>query len=153
MKNRRRKGITIIDTLVAVLIMTVAMVGSIGIFFAASTMTTNTETNTLAESLARWSIEQAKSQGFDWCSTSTAGTENSAPCDGTTTAYYNNLGAALPNSTGAVFSVTTTVASNPAPSGGVVSQSALRTVTVTVNDTATGKTLLTTATYLTWGGV
>lgn len=150
---RNTRGLTFIDTLAASLIIVIAMAGTVATFLAASNMTSNTETRSVAQSLARWSIEQAKSQGFDWCTTSTAGTENAAPCDGTTTAYYSNVGVLLASSTGASYTVTTTVSSNPTPVGGVVSQSALRTLTVTVSSTQTGTTQVTTSTYLTWGGI
>jgi len=146
-KTSRRRGITLIDTLVATMIVTVAMVGSVGIFMASSNMTNNVVVNTVGASLARRGIEEARSQGFVWCTTD----NGAVPCDGTTTAYYDNHGQVLANSTGSAYTVTTSVTSSSLTSG-VPDSTSLRTVIVTVKNAA-GSTLYTTGSYLTWGGI
>lgn len=137
-----------IDTLIATLIVTVGMLGAVGIFFSATTMSNNSAQNSTAASLARLSIEQAKSQGFFWCTTIQTG----VGCDGTTTAYYDVSGNSVGSSSASFFTVTTTVSSSSLTNL-VPDNSALRTATVTVKRTADLKVLETTATYLTWGGI
>lgn len=143
----RLRGITLIDTLVATIIMTIAMFGSIGIFYTTTNMAGKTAENSVAESLIRAAVETARGQGFTWCNT--AGT--SAPCDGSSTAYYDQNGEPTTVSL-AHFTVVTSVVSSSLTSG-VPNSNALRTLTVTVTRTKDSTVLETSGSYLTWGGV
>jgi len=143
---RRLRGLTLIETMVATMIITVAMIGSLGIFMSAQNMAGETSDNSVAESLVRGAVEAARSQGFYWCTT-----PGSTPCDGSTTAYYDASG----NSTTAAsakFTVVTTVASSSLTSG-VPDNTALRTITVKVTRKSSGAVLETSGSYLAWGGV
>jgi len=56
-RSWRRRGLTMIETLVATLIITVSMLGAVGVFFSATTLTGLTSQASTAASLAREAIE------------------------------------------------------------------------------------------------
>ncbi len=145
-KNRRR-GITLIETLAATLIVSVAVFGSISIFYTATNMTGNTARSSIAESLVREAVEQVHNQGFQWCTNSSS----SSPCDGTVTAYFDANGEPTVAAS-AKYTVVTTVVSSALTSG-VPNNTALRTVTVTASNSTSGAVYDTSGTYLTWGGI
>jgi Tfp pilus assembly protein PilV len=130
-----------IETLVATVIVTVAMLGSVGIFMSTATLTSRTTEASIAATLARRGIEEAKNLGFA-----------NIP-EGSTVRYYdvNGLGGATSTSTTDRYKVVTSVTSDSI-TGGVVAQTALRTVIVTVQRKADNSTLETTGTYFAWGG-
>jgi len=137
-----------IETLVAVMIISISMVGAIGIFFSALTINNWTAQRSVAASLAREAIEQAKSQGFYWCTTPQTG----VGCDGTVTTYFDKNGSLLGSSAGARYTVVMTVSSSSLTNG-IPDNSALRTVSVSVTRTIDNAALESSQTYLTWGGV
>jgi len=128
------------DVLAATLIITVAMVGSIGVFFNVMTLTSRTVEASTASNLARRTVEDAKILGFD-----------DLP-DGTTTKYYSLSGAALSSSTGASFKVVMAVTTDVFDSDGTPSDKALRSMLVTVTRQSDSTVLETTGTYLAKGG-
>lgn len=139
-RRRSERGLAMMDTLAASLIITVAMVGSVGVFFNVLNLTQRTVEASTASNLARRTIEDAKVLGFDDLA------------DGSTTRYYNTNGGVLSNSTGASFKVTQTVTTDTYDSDGTPADSALRTLLVTVQRQSDSTTLETTATYLAKGG-
>jgi len=138
---RRQRGLTYLETLVAATIVTVTMMGTVGIFFGVGNITNRTSEQSTAISLARRGIEEAKGLGFI----------NLA--EGTITRYYDVNGNGGATTTGSTdrFKVSTAVTSD-ALSGGVPTQTALRTVIVTVYRSGDNSVLETTGTYLAWGG-
>ncbi|WP_227625120.1 type IV pilus modification PilV family protein [Fimbriimonas ginsengisoli] len=140
-RSQRSRGITMIETLIATVIVTVAMLGAVGIFMSVATLSANTAQASTAETIARRAIEEAKNLGFA-----------NLP-EGSTTRYFdiNGAGGATSTSPTDRFKVVTTVSSDVI-SGGVVDKTALRTVIVTVISTTDNKTLETTGTYFAWGG-
>lgn len=139
---RRQRGLTYIETLVATAIVTVTMLGTVGILVNVGTLTSRTSERSTAMSLARRGIEEAKDLGF----------ANLA--EGTITRYYDvNGSGGLTTATPSTdqFKVATAVSSD-ALSGGVPTQTALRTVTVTVSRASDNTVLEKTGTYLAWGG-
>jgi len=139
---RRQRGLTYLETLVATAIVTVTMLGTVGILLNVGTLTDRTSERSTAMSLARRGIEEAKSLGF----------ANLA--EGTITRYYDvNGSGGLTTTTTSTdrFKVATAVTSDALTSG-VPTQTALRTVIVTVYRSKDNAVLETTGTYLAWGG-
>ncbi|WP_227625047.1 hypothetical protein [Fimbriimonas ginsengisoli] len=130
-----------IETLVATLIVTVAMLGSVGIFMTVSNLTARVSEDSAAQMLCRRGIEEAKNLGF----------ANLA--EGSTTRYYdqNCAGGSTTTSSTDRYRVTTTVSSNLFVDTSV-SEKALRTVTVVVSLAPNGAEKGRSVTYLAWGG-
>jgi type II secretory pathway pseudopilin PulG len=130
-----------IETLVATAIITVAMLGSVGVFMGTATLTARTTEAATAATLARRGIEEAKNLGF------------ANLVEGSTVRYYdvNGGGGAFTTATTDRFKVTTTVTSSSITNG-VVDQMALRTAIVTVRRKSDNTLLETTGTYFSWGG-
>lgn len=130
-----------VETLVATAIVTVAMMGSVGIFFSVSNLSDKTAEGSVVSSLVRRTIEEAKNKGFA-----------NLP-EGTTTKYDDMYGAGDHTTKTAAdrYMVTMSVTSDVITAG-VPDKTALRTVIVTVKRVSDNSTLETTGTYLAWGG-
>lgn len=130
-----------IETLVATMIVTVAMMGIVGIFWGVSNLTRQTAMASVSQSLARRGIEEAKNKGFANLS------------NGTTVLYYdqNGTGGVTTKTNSHRYSVSTVVTTTPDASGDA--DKALKTVVVTVRRLADNVTLESTGTYLAWGGI
>ena len=139
-RKRSRRGLAMMDVLAATLIITVTMIGTLGIFFRILNLTSRTVEASTASNLARRTVEDAKVQGFD-----------DLP-DGTTTKYYNLSGASLSSSTGSTFKVVMVVATDVYDPDGTPSDKALRSILVTVSRQSDSTALETTGTYLAKGG-
>lgn len=130
-----------VETLVAATIVTVAMMGSVGIFFSVSNLSDRTAEGSVVSSLVRRTIEEAKNKGFA-----------NLP-EGTTIKYDDVYGTGDRTTKTAAdrYSVTTSVTSDII-TGGSPDKTALRTVIVTIKRLSDNTTLETTGTYLAWGG-
>lgn len=140
------QGTTLIEVLIASMILVVGLMGLTGLWAYAETLTVDTDEIAIAYNLGRQALEQVKVAGF-----------TQAP-EGTTVAYYNaNQGAATSGTaryTVATGVVSSAVASGTAGSSGATpSQSALRTVTVSVRRGNAGRLLYATNTYLVGHGI
>ncbi|MCL5283866.1 MAG: prepilin-type N-terminal cleavage/methylation domain-containing protein [Armatimonadetes bacterium] len=145
---RRNSGFTFIELMVAAVVMTIGLMGLINLWIFSFQVTTNTDYTGISYNLGRQAVERTKMLGFA-----------NAP-EGTSTTYYdgdqNQVGS---GSGSAVYKVTTSIVSDsvqsgsPGQPGAVPSDTALRTVTVTVTVISTGKVVYQTNTYLARGGI
>lgn len=146
--GRRRgcRGSGLVELLVASLLLCIGLMGLVNTWAFSFRVTQNTDDRGVAYVLARQAMERVKMSGF----TNTA--------EGTSTAYYT-AGQATTTVGSAYFTVTTSVVSDQVQSGtaGVAGATpgpeALRTVTVTVQLSASGQKLFTTSTYLVRAGI
>ncbi|RYG32222.1 type II secretion system protein [bacterium] len=138
-RRSRRRGITLIETMAAALIVTISMTGTVAVFFAVSTMTNRTSQSSVAVSIARRRIEEVRKLGF----------RTADLPDGTTTLYYdmNGNGGVTTKTSAHAFSATTVVSTDG------TGNAALRTVIVTIRRLSDNAVIETTGTYLAWGGV
>lgn len=137
-----------VEVLAASLIVSVAVTGSVSLFFEMLNMTRGNRDGTAAAELARYASEQAHFKGFQML------------VDGTTVRYYNSSGTisseATSQASSSYFSVTTVVSSDKtqtSSSGNRISPLALRTVTVTVRRLSDNRTMEKWGTYFARGGV
>lgn len=160
--NRRRpkqRGVTFIEILIAGLLLSIGLMGLVNVWNFSFQITTNTDDKVVAYNLGRQAMERMKLAGFNNTPPGTTTGLYPDATEGTTTLYYNgNLGA-LGSASGARFSVTTSVTSSAVKSGtagvagAVPSDTALRTVTVTVKLISTNQTLYQASTYLVRAGI
>ena len=116
-KRRNRGGFTIIEALIAVVIMFTSVAAMVSLWDFSFRMTTNADNEGVAYTIGRHETERIKQSGFDF-----------AP-EGSYTTYYSALGVAHSvQQDGDRFRVTTTVTSM----GAYPSYDSTRTVTVTV---------------------
>jgi Tfp pilus assembly protein PilV len=149
-RRQSRRGTTLIELLVAGLLLAIGMMGLVNTWVFSFNVTTNTDNSAIAYSLGRFAIERVKMSGFH------PTTSN----EGTTDAYYNgNQVSVASNATNCRFRVTTSVVSDQVASGtagvagAVPADGALRTVTITVRLQPAGTTLYTTTTYMARAGI
>ncbi len=146
--RRRQRGVTYVDLLVAALLMSIGMMALVGTWVFSFTVTANTDDIAIAYSLGRYTVEQVKMSGF------------TGQPEGTATAYFDgNQNAVSSTSSAKRYTVTTSVVSSQVSSGtagqsgAVWTNSALRTVTVTVTLASSGRALFQTTTYLVRAGI
>lgn len=128
-----------IETLVATTIITTSLFGAMSVFLGVSNLTRVTAQSSVAASLARRGIEEAKNKGF------------ANLTDGTTTQYFDKDGATVGASVNTGYAATTVISTDIVTSG-VPDKTALRTVVVTVKRSSDNTVLETAGTYLAWGG-
>src|SRR5688572_27251498 len=98
---RSRRGMTLIESLVASIIIAVCIMGVVSLWGFTMNMTSNTDERAVGYNLVRRALEKAKSQGFV-----------SAP-EGTAVLYYDAAGGGESGTRGSLkFSVTTVVTSS-----------------------------------------
>lgn len=135
----RKHGVTLMEILVASVILTVGIAGSFSLANYTYTITNSTDSAGAAYNLGRRTLEEAKLNGFDTLA------------EGVTTNYYDTNETPVANSAGSAYIVTITVKSNPAPNP-TVDPTSLRAVTLNVQSAATNAILYSTTTYLASGG-
>jgi prepilin-type N-terminal cleavage/methylation domain-containing protein len=139
-----RGGFTMVEVLVAAVIVAFSMAAIVSTWYVASNMTISTDDKGIAYNLARQTVEAVRQQGFD----NTA----EAPAGSPVIHYFDtaqvNQDAAPAN---ARYKVSTTVVSSATVASSSPVQpttTALRTVTVTVTNNSTGAQLFQVVTYL-----
>ena len=142
---RRRRGFSMIEVLVAALIVSVSLAAMISTWYVSMNMTTATSDQGIAYNLARQTIEQIKGTGFSNTAEAPAGTPVIHYYDGSEVNKDSTPSAAR-------YKVSTTVVSSALVSGSP-DPFALRTVTVTVTLYPAGTVLCQCATSLTRGGI
>lgn len=148
-KNRQsRQGATLVEVLVAALLLSIGLMGLLNTWVFSYNVTTNTDNSAIAYSLGRFALERVKMTGFY------------ATAEGSTDAYYSgNEVSVASNASNVRFRVTTSVTSDQVASGtagvagAVPADNALRTVTITVRLQPAGTVLYQTNTYLARAGV
>ena len=147
-RRQSRRGTTLVELLVAGLLLAVGMMGLVNTWLFSFRVTENTDNSAIAYSLGRYAIERVKMNGFLNAS------------EGTSEAYYNgNQVSVAQNAATVRFRVTTSVISDAVKSGtigvagAVPADNALRTVTITVRLQPAGTTLYQTNTYMARAGV
>jgi len=141
-----RRGITLVETLVASLMAGVCLAGITSYWSFAYSLTAQTDQLSVAYNLGRHATEEARETGF------------SATPEGTSVLYYDNQGGSESATLAAnhSYSVTTVVSSDLTVNGSSPVQpapNALRTVTITVTLLSTGRTVYQTSTYFAKAGV
>jgi Tfp pilus assembly protein PilV len=139
--SRLRRGVTLVETLIASLIVTITLFGAVALFGAAYTQNNLTAEDSIAAAIAKREIEEAKNLGF-----------LNLP-EGETTSYFDAYGegGGTTKLATSVYAATLDVDST-ALSGSAPTTAALRVVTVTVKRASDNAVLETTGTYLAWGG-
>ena len=144
-----RRGFSMIEALVASLIVGMSLAAMVSTWYVAFNMSTSTNDQGIACNLARQTIEQIKGTGFS----NTA----EAPAVSPVVHYFDgNQGNQDATPTAARYKVSTTVISSATIAGSnptLPDNFALRTVTVTVTLSAKGTVLCQYVTYLTRGGI
>ncbi len=142
----KRAGVTFIESLVAVIIIGVALFGMVNLFGFSMTMTQKTTNAGLAYAVARDTVEQIRAQGFYHAGPSGQ--------DGTSTVYYSSTGVGPSNTQGSnEFKVVTVITSDKTLSvAPFFADDAIRTVTVTVTDLTKNAVVYTTGTMLARAG-
>lgn len=146
-KSRLRKGAIFIESLAAILILTVGVIGLLSMAAVVYQVTERTDRTGIGTSLARRMIEQTRVRGF-------FGVE-----EGTVVLYYDVNGAneTTADQSSNMYRVERTVTSSAfeanAAGQPVFSAQALRTVTVSVFREDTGALIFQTGTYLSRGGL
>lgn len=134
-----RRGLTLIELLVALLLLAVALAGLMGLWTFGFNVTRHSQDIGVAYNIARQEVERARAIGFMLLP------------NGTQTRGYDGLGnpttAASPH-----FTATTTVTTLPDQNGQQTTRS-LRELTVTVVARDQGEVLFQSTTYLTRGGL
>jgi uncharacterized protein (TIGR02598 family) len=146
---RRRRGDTLMEVLVASLIVGVCVSALVSLWSLSYMLTRDTDDQDVAYTLARQALEAVKQTGFY----NTAEAPSSAPV----THYFDANQTNLDNqSSSARYKVRTTVISDKTVNGSNPVQpqdDALRTVTVTVTLVSGGTALYQTSTYLARAGI
>lgn len=148
-QNRRtgRRGMSLVEVLVAALILGVSLAAMVGLWYFSANMTASAEDTAVAYNLARKAIEGAKETGF--FNTPEASTS-------TPVTHYYDASESLQDGTpsAARYRVTTSVVSSSYASGSttVPANNATRTVIVTVFLSSNGSALYSTGTYLVRSG-
>ena len=137
-RMRRQSGFTLVEVLVATLIMAVSVAAMVSLFRFAFNMTTKANFQGIAYAIGRREMEQVKLAGFDF-----------AP-DGTTITNYTNLGSPTGQGQTVVFRATTSVTTYGSPG----SYASHRIVTITVTTVQnTADTLYQSGTQLSKAGI
>lgn len=143
--HRTRKAATLIEALVAAVIISVALMGLMGLWSFSTALTVKVDRDSIAYNLARRGLEKARAAGFGLLP------------EGTSNFYYDHNGEneALVNANHRYRLTITVVSDRMASQQGVpqVSSDALRSVVVTVIDLSTNLTIETAGTTLVRGGV
>lgn len=146
-RGKRRKsehGGTFVEIMIAGLLLSIGMMALVNVWLFAFRVTTNTDDKVIAYNLGRQAMERVKMAGF------------SSAAEGTTIQYFTGDQAQV--TSGYRFKVTTYIVSDqvssgtPGTAGAVPADSALRTVTVTVQLHPTNETLYQSSTYLVRAG-
>jgi Tfp pilus assembly protein PilV len=147
-KTANRRGITLVETLAAALIVSIAVGGAVSLYTSMLTLTKNTRDATTGAQLARHTTENIRMDGF------------TNAVDGTSTLYYGSAGtlssASTTRSGTSYYSVTTTISTDKtqtSTTGTRIAPLALRTVTITVRRLTDNSVLETWGSYLARGGV
>ena len=141
-RRRTKRGFTLIEVLVAALIVSVCLAATVSMWYFSFRISANTDAQGAAYSLGRRAMEEVKETGFQ------------DTTEGTATVYYDKQGGSksAARTSAHVYSVTTVVASSKL-SGSAPASDALRTVTITVTSLATNQTVYQTSTYLVRAGI
>jgi Tfp pilus assembly protein PilV len=144
----RKRGITLVELLVAALLMSIGLMGMVQMWAFSYTMTSRTDDLSIAYNLGRQEMERVKMSGF------------TGAAEGTVDKYYDVNQVYLGSTPGTSrFHCSVSVVSSAVKSGSigtagaVPDDAALRTVTVTVRRTGSAGSLYTSSTYLVKGGV
>ncbi len=151
MRGRHRQlrgGITLVDLLVAALIMSIGIMALVNTWLFSFRVTTNTDDAAVAYSIGRYAMERVKMSGFV------------SAAEGSSTQYFSGTQASVSsNSSNRRFDVATSIVSDQVSSGtagqagAVPAEGALRTVTVTVRIYPSDRLLYQTNTYLVRAGI
>lgn len=134
------------ELMIAGMLLSIGLMAVVGLWEFSFRVTANTDDMGVAYNLGRQAMESVKVSGF------------TSAAEGSTTAYYDGTQATV-SASSARYSVTTNIVSDTVSSGtagvagAVPSDTALRTVTITVTLYSTSQTLYQTNTYLAKGGV
>ena len=140
---RQKRGVTMIEVLIATLLIGISVAALVQFWYFSFRMTTQAANQSVAYSIARSAIEQVRQTGFD----------NTA--EGSSRAYYDANGTFPPSTTlaaSSIYSVNTSVVSDKFQ-GSAPAPDALRTVTVTVSLNVTGQNLYQMTTALSKAGL
>lgn len=147
LRRRRRRGVTIVEVLVALVILAVSLASMATMWYVSYHMSAGTDTQGIAYAVGRHALEEVKQTGFRY-----------AP-EGTTTLYYDISGAneSTVGTSACVYRVTTTITSDRFDTSStgiqVPADDALRTVVVTVTYLPTNQTAYQTGTLLVRSGI
>jgi prepilin-type N-terminal cleavage/methylation domain-containing protein len=140
--SSRQRGFTLIEVLVASVVVGVCLAGIVSMWSFAFTLGAKSTSKTTGYSIGRRALEEVKQTGFQ------------DTTEGTTTVYYDSSGGSKSTALASNHAFTvTTVVSTDVMNGSVPASSALRTVTVTVTQRSTGTTVFTSSTYLARAGI
>lgn len=146
----RRRGASLIEVLVATIILSVCLSAILGLASFAFNITGQSDERSIAYAVGRDAIELVRTQGFDYAVGGTG-------ADGSETFYYDRDGVKLGSSTGAEYSATITVTSDVSETtadGSVrPTDQAIRTVIVVVVRLSTGQEVHREGTMLARSGV
>ncbi len=150
-KHRTRKrvlGITLVELLIAALLLAIGLMGLINAWVFSFNITTASDDLGVAYNLGRYAMEQVKMNGFY------------AQPEGTVTTYYDGTqNQVAQTSASNRYTVTVSVVSDAVKSGtagqagAVPADNALRTVNITVKLSGTNTVLFQTGTYLVRAGI
>lgn len=135
-----QKGTTLIEVLIAGLILAVGIMGVVNLWAVSFRLTLNTTDIGIAYNLGRQAVERTKQSGFRGAH------------EGTIVTYYTATGEIAPSRDQSRYVVTITVQSDPVENGSPGPNS-VRIVRATVTLRVTGDLLYATATYLVRGGI
>lgn len=147
LRRRRRRGVTIVETLVASLILGTGLAAVVSMWYASYSMSNQTDTKGIAYAIGRHALEEVKETGFRYA------------MEGTTNLYYDSGGAneSTAQGTSSIYQVTTTITSDKLSTSSTGSQipadDALRTVVLTVTYLPKTQTLYSTGTFLVRSGL
>lgn len=152
MKTHRNKrtaqGITLVELLIASLLLAIGLMGLINAWIFSYNITTSSDDLGVAYNLGRYAMEQVKMNGF------------SGQPEGTVTKYYDGSETQVAQTSPSNrYTVTVSVVSDAVKSGtagqagAVPADNALRTVNVTVKLSGTNTILYQTGTYLVRAGI
>jgi len=145
-QRSRKSGVSLMESLMATLIIAVCLMAIINVFGFAYQMTVSTNDEHAAYNIARDSIEQIRLQGFYNAN------------EGTTTAYYRRDNSFQPGGqdSNSRYKVVTTVKTDiftTTSSGTYPATDSIRTVVVTVTNLSTGKQVCSMGTNLVSAGI
>jgi prepilin-type N-terminal cleavage/methylation domain-containing protein len=137
-----RRGFTLIEVLVASVIVGTCIASIVSMWAFAYGMSASADRSSVAYSIGRRAMEEAKQTGF----------QDSA--EGTSTVYYDTQGGSrsTTRTSSHSYSVATTIATD-VMNGAVPASAAIRTVTITVRFLGSGATVYTCSTYLARAGI
>lgn len=145
--QKRRRGFTIINALVASLIVATCLGGMVSMFYFSINMTRQSDEVSVAYSLARQAMEQVKETGF----------ANTAESVSPSYTYFDNNGNLQSQKSASThFQLGITVVSSSTVNGSnpvQPSPAALRTVTITVTNVSNNQQICQMNTYLARAGI